>query len=73
MLDLSIVTPEVGKRTGSFINSLVTGSRNSSGAYTRIAIGQWLQVHCTDAVGSALHSITSDRGHFIKINDTTYV
>ena len=32
IFDLSIVTPEVGKRTGSFINSLVTGSRNSSGA-----------------------------------------
>lgn len=31
-LDLSIVTPDVGKRTGSFISSFVTGSKNSSGA-----------------------------------------
>ena len=29
---LSIVSPEVGKVTGSFISSLVIGSRNSSGA-----------------------------------------
>ena len=32
MLGLSIVIPDVGKRTGSFINSFVNGSRNSSGA-----------------------------------------
>ena len=29
---LSIVSPEVGRMTGSFISSLVIGSRNSSGA-----------------------------------------
>ena len=31
-LGLSMVTPDVGRRTGSFISSFVTGSRNSSGA-----------------------------------------
>lgn len=32
ILALSIVVPEVGRVTGSFISSLVIGSRNSSGA-----------------------------------------
>ena len=39
ILALSIVVPEVGRVTGSFISSLVIGSRNSSGA-CHIEVGE---------------------------------
>ena len=41
---LSIVSPEVGRVTGSFISSLVIGSRNSSGTcHIEVARGKGAQ------------------------------